>query len=82
MDFVAFEQDSRTQDAVVRSIEIVGGAAHAVRTADPAFAARFPHVPWDVIYGMRNRIVHGYFDVDLPVLRRQIADLLTDPTQP
>ncbi len=87
MDLGAFERDTRTQDAVIRSIEIVGEAANKTRLADPEFAARFPDVPWDVIYGMRNRIVHDYFEVDLeivwqtvqqdlPALRRQIAELL------
>jgi uncharacterized protein with HEPN domain len=87
MDLEAFERDTRTQDAVIRSIEIVGEAANKTRLADPEFAARFPDVPWDVIYGMRNRIVHDYFEVDLeivwqtvqqdlPALRTQIAELL------
>jgi uncharacterized protein with HEPN domain len=87
MDLEAFEADTRTQDAVIRSIEIVGEAANKTRVADPDFAARHPHVPWDVMYGMRNRIVHDYFEVDLeivwqtvqrdlPVLREQIFTLL------
>ena len=87
MDLGAFERDTRTQDAVIRSIEIVGEAANKTRSADPEFAARFPDVPWDVIYGMRNRIVHDYFEVDLevvwqtvqqdlPALRTQIVELL------
>lgn len=87
MDLPAFEQDSRTQDAVIRSIEIVGEAANKTRLADPEFAASFPHIPWDVMYGMRNRIVHDYFEVDLeiiwrtvhqdlPALRTQVAELL------
>jgi uncharacterized protein with HEPN domain len=50
MDLEAFEADTRTQDAVIRSIEIVGEAANKTRVADPDFAARHPHVPWDVMY--------------------------------
>ena len=89
MDSQAFEHDTRTQDAVIRSIEIIGEAANKVRTADPDFAARHPHIPWDVMYGMRNRIVHDYFEVDLQIvwqtiqrdlatLRPQIATILGD----
>ena len=85
MDLTAFLQDTRTQDAV--SIEIIGEAANKTRIADPAFAADNPQIPWDLIYGMRNRIVHDYFEVDLevvwqtvqkdlPHLRTQIAALL------
>ena len=87
MDFAAFERDTRTQDAVIRSIEIVGEAANKARSSDPEFAARHSNIPWDLMYGMRNRIVHDYFEVDieivwqtvqkdLPVLRSQIASLL------
>jgi uncharacterized protein with HEPN domain len=53
MQFSAFEKDTRTQDAVIRSLEIVGEAANKVRTADPDFAASSADVPWDAMYGMR-----------------------------
>jgi uncharacterized protein with HEPN domain len=87
MDLAGFEADTRTQDAVIRSIEIVGEAANKTRVADPDFAAKHPHIPWDVMYGMRNRIVHDYFEVDLgivwqtvhrdlPVLREHVVTLL------
>lgn len=87
MDFAAFESDTRTQDAVIRSIQIVGEAANKVRSVDPDFAAQRSDIPWDLMYGMRNRIVHDYFEVDLevvwqtvqrdlPVLRKQIETLL------
>ena len=87
MNVSTFEGDSRTQDAVIRSIEIIGEAAQRVRAADAAFAAFHAHVPWDQMYGMRNRIVHDYFEIDLavvwqtvqqdlPILRRQISALI------
>lgn len=87
MDIKAFEQDTRTQDAVIRSIEIIGEAANKVRSADPDFASRHSDIPWDLMYGMRNRIVHDYFEIDLgvvwqtvhrdlPILLRQITSLL------
>jgi uncharacterized protein with HEPN domain len=90
MELKAFEQDTRTQDAVIRSIEVIGEAANKVRSADPDFAARHPQVPWALMYGMRNRIVHDYFEIDLevvwqtvhsdlPELSKQIAGLLKGP---
>jgi hypothetical protein len=36
--------------------------------ADPAFAAQHSAIPWELMYGMRNRIVHDYFEVDLEVV--------------
>lgn len=73
-----FERDAKTQDAVIRSIEIIGEAANKARLADPDFAARHPQIPWDAMYGMRNRIVHDYFEVDLEVVWRTVqSDLPT-----
>jgi uncharacterized protein with HEPN domain len=50
------------------SIEIIGQAANKTRVVDPDFAARHTHVPGDLMYGMRNHIVHNYFDVDLQIV--------------
>ena len=83
----AFMSDTLVQDAVIRNLEVIGEAANNVRSADPDFAARHPAIPWDLIYGMRNRISHGYFDInlevvwqtvrqDLPALKAQVAALL------
>ena len=72
MDIKAFEADTRTQDAVLHSLQVIGEAANKIRTAAPDFAAQYPEIPWDLIYGMRNRIVHDYFEVDLEVVWRTI----------
>jgi uncharacterized protein with HEPN domain len=72
MDIAAFESDPRTQDAVLHSIQIIGEAANRIRVIDPQFATEHPEIPWDLIYGMRNRIVHAYFEVDLEVLWRTV----------
>jgi uncharacterized protein with HEPN domain len=50
---------------VVHWIEIVGEAARDV--SDEVRAAH-PEVPWRVITDMRNRVSHGYFDIDLGVV--------------
>ncbi len=70
-----FLRDEKTQDAVVRNIAVIGEAARNVERADPAFAAAHPEIPWPVIYGMRNRLTHGYFEVDLHLVWRTV---LTD----
>lgn len=51
--------------ALTRAIEIVGEAAAQVSDAGRAEA---PAIPWPQIVGMRNRLVHAYFDVDLDIL--------------
>ncbi len=79
-----FYSDTLTQDAVIRNIEIIGEAANNLLEADPGIAARHPLIPFAQIYGMRNRVAHGYFAVslamvwdsveeDIPELRKKIA---------
>lgn len=47
---------------------IIGEAAAKIMERHPAFAARHQEVPWRNMRGMRNRIAHGYFDIDLDVV--------------
>lgn len=51
--------------ALTRAIEIVGEAAAQVSDAG---RAELPAIPWQQIVGMRNRLVHAYFDIDLDIL--------------
>ena len=61
--------------ALVRLIEIMGEAANNI---SPSSQARYPQIPWREIVGMRNRIVHAYFDVDLDIVWRVIKDDLPE----
>lgn len=65
MNYQAFICDTRTQDAVIRNLEVLGEAARNVQQRDPAFVAANPDVPWALVYRMRNALSHGYADVDL-----------------
>lgn len=80
----AFLADPKTQDAVVRNIEIIG---EAVKALAEATRQANPEVPWSKICGTRDRLIHGYFSVDLdiiwdivqadlPSLRGRVAALL------
>ncbi len=51
--------------AVVRDVEIVGEAAAKVTEETKA---RYTSIPWNDIIGMRNRLIHGYFDIDIEVV--------------
>lgn len=64
-DFLA---DKRTQQAVIMSLIIIGEAATKVMDGYPGFAQAHPEVLWRNMRGMRNRIAHGYFDIDLDVV--------------
>jgi len=85
----ALERDHKTQAAVIRYIEIIGEAANRIQKQDPEFVAAHPSLPWPEMRGMRNRMIHNYFDVntdvlwgtvkeDLPKLKQQIDRLLID----
>lgn len=51
--------------ALVRLLEIVGEAANKV---SPETQANYPTIPWQDIVGMRNRMIHGYDEVDLDIV--------------
>lgn len=67
MTFEKFERDTKTQDAVVRNIEIVG---EAVKLLSGGFKRRHPDVPWKQMAGMRDVIIHRYFGVALDIVWR------------
>jgi uncharacterized protein with HEPN domain len=62
-----FLGDKRTQQAVIMSLIIIGEAATKVMDGYVEFAQAHPEVPWRSRRNMRNRMAHGYFDVDLDV---------------
>jgi uncharacterized protein with HEPN domain len=68
MDEGDFLADLRTQRAVVMSLMIVGEAASRVIADHPGFVQANPDILWRSMRGMRNRIAHGYFDIDLHVV--------------
>ena len=59
------DRDDMLQYALIHAIQVIGEAA-ARMTKD--FQAQHPEIPWRVMAGMRNRIVHAYFDVDLDIV--------------
>lgn len=63
-----FLDDKRTQQAVIMSLIIIGEAATKVMTDHASYAEAHDHVPWRSMRGMRNRIAHGYFDINLDVV--------------
>jgi uncharacterized protein with HEPN domain len=59
--------------ALVRLIEIMGEAANNV--SEPC-QAKYSKIPWRQIIGMRNRIIHAYFDVDLDIVWQVIGSFV------
>jgi uncharacterized protein with HEPN domain len=63
-----FLSDKRTQRAVVMSLVIIGEAAARIMDQYGEFVIAHPAIPWRGMRGMRNRVAHGYFDVNLDVV--------------
>lgn len=61
----AFAADSKTLDAVVRNLEIIGEAA---KNVPPDIRAQSPEVDWKKISGLRNILIHEYFGVDAGII--------------
>lgn len=57
--------------ALVKAIEIIGEAAYQMT---PSAREEVPSIPWDDIIGMRHRLVHAYFDINLNILWKTIQD--------
>lgn len=68
MEKAEFLDDKRTQQAVILNLVILGEAVTKLLNQDEAFAMRHPQVPWRSMKGMRNRLAHGYFDINLEVV--------------
>ena len=65
LERAGFEADEKTVDAVVRNLEIIGEAA---RQLPEEFTRRNLQIEWRKIAGLRNRIVHDYFGLDLEII--------------
>lgn len=63
-----FLADKRTQQAVIMSLVIIGEAATKVMDGYTEFSRAYQKVPWRSMRGMRNRIAHGYFDINLDIV--------------
>jgi uncharacterized protein with HEPN domain len=79
-----FETDQMRLDAVIRNLQIIGEAVKKIPTS---IQKRYPNIPWQEIAGLRNRVTHVYFDVDidiiwdvvsseLPILKTQIQEIM------
>ncbi len=63
--FEDFKQDRKTVYAVTRAIEIMG---EATKNIPDTTRNEYPQVPWKRIAGMRDKLIHGYFGVDMVTL--------------
>jgi uncharacterized protein with HEPN domain len=85
-----FLQDTKTQDAVARNLEVIG---EAVRHLSEKLRARHPDVPWKRIAGLRDKMIHEYLGIDaelvwevvereLPVFQIKVDEILAGMRAP
>lgn len=65
LDFKDFDQDLKTQDAVIRVFEIIG---EAVKSLPDDWTEKEPEIPWRQIAGFRDVLAHAYFAVNSTVV--------------
>lgn len=71
VSFSEFRANEEKIYAVVRALEIIGEATSHIPAS---VRTRYPELPWPDIVGMRNKLVHEYFGVDLEVVWRAVHD--------
>lgn len=64
-DFETFSKDDKTQFAVIRALEIIGEASKKIPNN---IKISYSNVPWREISGMRDKLIHDYFGVDIDVV--------------
>lgn len=65
MSYKDFLADTRTQDAVIRNLEIAG---EATKRLSEGVRQKHPAVPWKGMAGVRDRLIHQYFGVNLDIV--------------
>ena len=82
----SFFKDGLRQSAVIRQLEVIG---EATKNIPDSFRKKYPEIPWKKIVGLRDIIIHTYFEIDLditweiikkdlPLLKKQVQNIKKD----
>ena len=77
MTYEDFLKDSKTQDAVIRNLEIIG---EATKNLSREIRAAHPDIPWRAMAGVRDRLIHDYFGVNLDIVWQIVTVELPEVT--
>ncbi len=74
-DFAMFKRDYKTVDAVIRNFEVIGEAA---KNLPIELKEKYPEIPWQEMYYLRNKVSHEYFGVDYEIIWDVATNYLPD----
>lgn len=74
-DLAVLNGDRQRRDALLWNFTVLGEAAGQI---DDAVKGRFPEIPWSKPVRLRDRVIHGYWSIDLEVLHTTAVDLLPE----
>jgi uncharacterized protein with HEPN domain len=74
VDFEAFSNNEEKATAVIKKLEIIG---EAVKQIPEEIRGQYPEIPWRAIAGMRDILVHVYWDTDLNVIWQVLQEDLS-----
>ena len=71
IDFVIWQNDEKTVDAVIRNIEVIGEASSHLPIE---VQEQYEDVPWGMMKGIRNILAHEYFGIDLEIVWKTVKE--------
>jgi len=69
MKYEDFKKDRKTIFAIIRGIEVIGEAS---KNIPRTIRSKYPEIPWEDMAGMRDKLIHEYFGVDIDILWKTI----------
>lgn len=71
MDYESFQDDDKTVYAILRALEVIGEAAKKI---PDSIRNDYPEIPWREMAGIRDKLIHDYFGVNMEVVWKTVEE--------